>query len=276
MALSVSDFDPELCTFNFFRSKDNTQKKIYINYGNTRDSVKIQLCESSPDKMLRTPFGVSEPYQGGTDNGRKSMEVALEDSELGTKLRRLETRLKEYMLEKTQEIFGKKLSMEVIENNFCSPFREVEQSGKSDLLRTKLPESCEILAMHEHDPETQSMKVHKGTPSDIVRNGRCIPSVELTTVWFVARDAQVGYSLTVTNLVVDASKKHGSSQGVSAFIMPPGWQMSIEEIEQPPQSPDEQPAQPADDMGMNFEDNPRPSKLARVATEMNDDPAAYL
>lgn len=281
MASSVSDFNPDNVTFNFFKSKDNTQKKIYINNGNTRDSVKIQLCDSSPDKMLRTPFGVSPPMLGAVDNGRKSMEMAIDDPELGRKLRALEVNLKQYMFDNSQDIFGKKLSMELIDEKFCSPYREFEETGKSNLLRTKLPDSCEILAMHELNVETQSMKVHKGTQADIVRNGRCVPSIELSAVWFVARDSQAGYSLTVTSLVVDVSKKHGAAgQGISAFIMPSGWQMSMEAVEtkeeEPVVEPVVEPKAPSVDMGLDFENNPRPSKVARVTNQMDDDPTAYL
>jgi hypothetical protein len=274
MALSVSDFDPNHITFNFFKSKDNSQKKIYLNYGNTRDAVRIQLCSSDPGNMLRTPFGISEPMAGAADNGRKSMEVAIDDNELGSKLRTLETNLKKYMLEHSAAIFGRELSIELIEEKFCSPFREFEEAGKSNLLRTKIPESCEILAMHEVDTETKRVKVHAGSQSDVTRNGRCVPSVEISAVWFVARDSQAGYSLTVTNLIVDTSKQNRQgSQGVKAFIMPPGWEMSMEDTDSLPTNV---PDTSAGDMGLDFETSPRPAKLAKVESQMNDDPAAYL
>lgn len=230
-AILVSDFNPSEVDFNFFKT-DKT-KKVYVNRSaSSRQSIQLQLCEGKPDSALRAPFGISTPMPGAVDNGRKSMEVAVTCPQLGEKLRALDERIKGYLVEDSLQCFGKTVTRELIDEKYTSPYREFNEAGKNNLLRLKVPDECEILGLIAYDEATGTMKCARRSQESIQRGSMIIPSVEITPVWFVSRDTQVGISLTVTNMIVDEREgvaKGPNRTGAAAFRFASGVTMQIED-----------------------------------------------
>ena len=287
MSVAISAFDAQKIEFNFFKARDGGQKKVYINKDSSRAPVRLQLCDGTPNAMLRAPFGISEPYgandnaaANATDTGRRSMEVAIIDPVLKAKLRELDQRCKDYAVQESMTLFGKTLDRVLVEDRFCSPFREFSEEGKSDLLRLKLPEDCEILCMDTYNKDTKQMSCKRGNRGAIRSGSRLLPSVEISPIWFVARDSQFGYSLTVTNVIVNASDTGNQHvKGKEAFVLAEGVSMVISDDARPP-TPTAPGGTAAVLDGIDFTDatDEPPTKKIKLGGEepLNEDLNTYL
>ena len=237
--MKITDFDPTDININLYEpkgeaAKRGATKKIYVNAGSGREAIRLQLCNFNVDEMLRVPFGVSEPREGAAENGKRSMEVALEHGNpahehLIASIRSIENQIKKYAHTNSQQIFNKQLSEESIEERFMSMLRCCEpNTGRSNLLRTKIALDCEVLGVHEINDG--AVKAHKSNIKILENNSRTVPSIEFSSVWFVANYMQFGFSLNITTIVVDQTKNQRRvvPQGVAAFVMEPGMTMQID------------------------------------------------
>lgn len=282
MSITTSaEFKPEDTSLNLFVAGPN-KKRVFINKDkNSRDHVQWQLCDASPEAMLRAPFGISDPPKGVSDVSRLSLEVAVpSDSDIPSIINRLDAHILKYLETKCMDVFGKARGRELIESQFVSPYRETREEGKSNLLRLKIPEDCSVLCLTSFDHDTQELNCEPGTKKDIEKGCRLIPSVEISPMWFMAKDIQYGYSLTMTHVIVDKTNSTGRRQlkGHEAFIMGNGFSLQISENCKP-----ESPKRPLE---RSTDDESPSSKVAKVQDGSLDlsidnpvnttDPHAYL
>ena len=204
--LLVSDFHPSNISFKFSRSEDGWSRKVYLNKSTSnRSSVRLQLCETDPDALLKAPFGVSDPMVGCMDTGRCTVDLTVDNEHLEAKMRELNERCIEYVHTNCYDCFGEQLSLEEVKERFVSPYREVE--GKSKLLRIKVPfDRCEILCINEYDRETGAIQCTRETIGIVEKWSLLIPVVTISPIWFFDSEDKFGYSLVATNIIVDMSK----------------------------------------------------------------------
>lgn len=235
--MQLTEFTPTNVEFNFFKATDG-KKRVYINKGKgIREGVQVQLCEALPECMVRAPFGISTPLQGVVDNGRASLEIAVDCEAMGNKFKEMDEMCIKYAHAESVRCFGKQLEVSTIRDRFVSPFREVEGDGKSNLLRLKISDQSQILCMHTYDAETKNMKVRRADKSIIQRGSMLVPSVELSSLWFVSGDKQFGYSLHITNMIVDGvnsfTDNRPKNMGAAAFILAEGFSITVDEAPEP-------------------------------------------
>lgn len=277
MPMQITEFSPSAVDFNFFKATDN-KKRVYINKGKgIREGVQLQLCEALPESMMRAPFGISEPMQGAVDNGRFSMEVAVDCEATGNKFKEMDDVCIKYAHAESTKCFGKQLELNTIRDRFVSPFREFACDGKSNLLRLKISDKCQVLCMHTYDAETKSMKARPGDKSSIQRGSMLVPSVELSPLWFVSGDKQFGYSLHITNVIVDETNSAGGgsrpkNMGAAAFILAEGFNITVDEAPEQPASR----KRTADQAGLDGNNTSLDIDGALEADSMAVDPNAYL
>lgn len=201
----VSDFQPSNISFKLSRSEDGWTRKVYLNKSNSnRSSVRLQLCETDPDALIKAPFGVSDPMVGCIDTGRCTVELTVDNEELVAKMRELNERCIEYVHTNCYDCFDEQLSLEEVKERFVSPYREVE--GKSKLLRIKVPyDRCEVLCISAYDKGTGAIKCTRETVGIVENGSLLIPVVTISPVWFFDTENKFGYSLVATNIIVDTS-----------------------------------------------------------------------
>ena len=229
--IPVSQLNVNDVSFNFFKSPDN-KKRVYINKNkNCKESISFQLCETNRSKMLRAPFGVSEPMQGAADSSRLSIEVAVDCPEIANKLKELNDRCIQYAHAESVKCFGKQLELSTIRDRFVSPYREVDVEGRSNLLRLKISDSTDVYNMSSFDDS--GMKLKRSNKSCIQRGSTMVPSVDLSSLWFVSGDKQFGYSLHMKSVIVNNEFATGGNRpqntGVQSFIVEDGFTITVDE-----------------------------------------------
>lgn len=228
---AVSCFEPDKVDFNF-KLGDGNKKRVYVNKSaSVRQGIKLQLCDLEPSAMLRTPFGISEPMPGAvSDPNRLTVEVAVDNPELGEKLRVLDEKCIQYAHNESVKCFGKQLEIGNIRDRFTSPYREIEGEGRSNLLRVKIPvETCELLLMSDYDEKEKRVSCTKCKTGVIKSGSRIVPVVDVSALWFVSGGNQFGYSMVATNILVDQNSSNSSNSGNASFVMTNGASLIIED-----------------------------------------------
>lgn len=280
MPIQLTEFIPSAVEFNFFKAADN-KKRVYINKGKgLRESVQLQLCKALPESMIRAPFGISEPMPGAVENGRSSLEVAINCEVIRDKFKEMDEMCIKYAHAESLKCFGKQLELGTIRDRFVSPFREIAGDGKSNLLRLKLSDQCQVLAMHTYEAETKSMKVRRGGKSNIQRGSMLVPSVEVSPLWFVSGDKQFGYSLHLTSMIVDETNPVGGNRpknmGAAAFILAEGFSITVDEATEVTTEANDSRKRTADQAGLDGGNPPLDIDGALEADNEAVNPNAYL
>lgn len=202
----VPNFHPSDIAFKLSRSEDGYTRKIYLNKSKTNhSSVRLQLCETDPDELIRAPFGVSDSMFGCTDTGRCTIELAVNNENLSAKMCELNEKCIHYVHSNCSECFDEHLSLDEVKERFVPPYREV--GGKSKLLRIKVPiDRCEVLCINAYDRETGVIKCTKETIGIVEKGSLLIPIVAISPIWFFDSENKFGYSLVATNIIVDMAK----------------------------------------------------------------------
>ena len=117
--IAIENFDVSALEFNFSKSADN-KKRVFVNKRpGCRERIRLQLCESHPDKMVRAPFGISEPMQGAVvDSSRQSIEVSVNCPKLIAKMKEIDERVMQYLHDDSKKCFGKQLERSTIEDRY--------------------------------------------------------------------------------------------------------------------------------------------------------------
>lgn len=228
---AVSCFEPDNVDFNF-KMGDGNKKRVYVNKSaSVRQGIKLQLCDLEPSAMLRTLFGISDPMPGSVaDPNRHTVDVAMDNVELGKKIRVLDEKCIQYAHKDSVKCFGKQLDIGKIRDRFTSPYREVEGEGRSNLLRVKIPvETCELLLMSDYDEKEKQISCTKCNTDAIRAGSRVVPVVDVSALWFVSGGNQFGYSMVATNILVDQNSSNSGNSGNQPFVMTNGASLSIED-----------------------------------------------
>lgn len=230
MAVIINDLDVTNLELNYFKTNDN-KKRVYINKGkHTRGGVKLQLCALEPNSMVRAPFGISEPMQGVPENGRLSMELAINSQVTSDKFKELDEKCIKYLHKESVKCFGKQLDINTIRDRFISPLRPATDEGRSDLLRLKISDKCEVFCMYKYDNDNKEMKLREGSQNKIRRGSVMTPMVELSPMWFISGDKQIGYSLHAYSVILDEvnmPEAQNHKMGADAFIVANGVKLVV-------------------------------------------------
>lgn len=229
MVLELADVNLGEISYNLLSA--NNKKRVYVNKNNkSREAIQVQLCDATPQEFLRAPFGISDPPQGVAEPSRRTMELSVSDGELVSFVEKLTESMINYLCENSEKVFGKVLNEAIIRDRFTSPLRKSTMEGRSDLLRVKIPENCEFLLLKKYDTEGSQMHCSAGNMSCIEKMSRILPSVEISAMWFMAKDLQFGFSLTLLSAIIDCTDnvRKGPPKGANAFVMADGFSMTIE------------------------------------------------
>ena len=229
--LSVTDWKPSETTFRW-PTKANPQRKFaFINKSmNESKKIELQLTNSEkPSEYLWMPFNLSEPMipTGNGENERLTMEVAITDPSIGAKFLAMDEACMAFAGRESTNCFGKEVDKAVIQDRFTSPYRPTDVEGKSSLLRLKLSaDRVNILRLVDVDEATGKVRCKRGSVGLLTRGCHIAPKVEVPPLWFITGGA-FGYSLQVTDVIVDTSSSLNGGSTTHPFLMKEGFELEV-------------------------------------------------
>ena len=231
MTQNICNFDPTQLTAGRMDKTAHGGSFAYLNLGNSRDRIRLQVGEVSPAGFVpvRAIFGVSPPYEGSADTGRYNMEICDLSEEAIAKIKLTDTCIKKLAKEQSVDWFGKQLSEESIEDRFMSPLREAE--GKSTTLRVKVSkDAAKTNVVSARKEEGKWMCVPM--PLDGIQpQARMVVVFGLGSVWFMASGKQFGYSINASNLMVEEGSHQRAGSGIESFLVIDGVSLHHEKVE---------------------------------------------
>lgn len=177
---------------------------------------KFQLAQ------CRAPFGVSMiGHDGQPVEGRKNMELSLDDPELLAFVQAWDKQNVEVAAQNSEKWFNKKLSAQSLEETLYRHCAQPHKEGKyAPTLRVKVvpPGSKNATKIYIVETGEDGQETYRpGTMEEVTRNSMVTPIVEFSGLWFVARG--FGAAWVATDLLVwpaDAPQKQ------FPFSMPEG------------------------------------------------------
>ena len=191
-----------------FGAKD---KDGYIPTRVSGDISRFQL--GTREDALRSPFGVSEPVNGG-QAARKTMDLEV-DEELANQLRAVDNVVLAEAIKRPSAFFGKQLDEAAVRAMF-QPLVTIKPPPYKPTVRTKVkvgdkaPTTVRVI--------TGETKFRRGTAKEVTKDSKVMAIVKLDSVWFASK--MFGVSLGVDDLVVWPAV----GTGLSAFTGMEGFE----------------------------------------------------
>ena len=129
--MKISEFNPALIKFSDVRKNARGGKMVYLN--NT-DGSKILL--KLP--QLKAPFGISSFTEESGKVSSYSLPLSCDNAEVAVKFAQLDERICNFVKDHSEDLLGKKLSLEVIREMYKSPFKPSTKEGYAPLLNLKV------------------------------------------------------------------------------------------------------------------------------------------
>ena len=195
--MKISEFNPALIKFSDVRKNARGGKMVYLN--NT-DGSKILL--KLP--QLKAPFGISSFTEDSGKVSSYSLPLSCDNAEVAVKFAQLDERICNFVKDYSEELLGKKMSLEVIREMYKSPFKPSTKEGYAPLLNLKV-----IM-----DPTTGAIKTEfydaKGVDVPLEQlereKGQLMTTlIEIAQIW--RTPAGFGVSVRVRQAKVAASNK---------------------------------------------------------------------
>lgn len=266
MPFSIADWKPDEATFRWPTKTTNSNRKfVFINKSATENRIEMQLAnpETAPE-YLRMPFNLSQPLNPTGDNDRLTAEVAITDPVVASMFTAMDDVCIEFAVRESFKCFGKEISREAVKDRFTSPYRPTGEAGKANLLRLKLSaDRVNVLRFVDFDKDTGKVRCKKGSVDLLTRGCRIAPNVEVTPLWFGAGDKQFGYSIQISDVIVDTTSSGGSGSKTAPFLMKDGMVLEIM-----PDDDDDTPTKPPTRRG-GQDDEPSPKRMKPVGTDAN-------
>ena len=232
--IAMADWNPKEVTFRInTNSQNKSRKHVYINKSSTENKLEIQLVSSEKaSEYLRMPFPYSLPMNPtGGENERLSMEVAITDAAMGEKFKTMDQACIEFASANAVWCFGKELGPEAVKDRFTSPYKHIEEAGKNNLLRLKFSaDKVKVWQFVGCDEATGRVSVRKGSVDLLERGCHISPKVEVNQLWFGAGEKAFGYSLQISDVIVDTADGAGGGGGNDKklpFLMKEGFTLEV-------------------------------------------------
>jgi hypothetical protein len=129
--MKISEFNPALIKFSDVRKNARGGKMVYLN---NSDGTKILL--KLP--QLKAPFGISSFTEESGKVSSYSLPLSCDNAEVAVKFAQLDERICNFVKDYSEELLGKKLSLEVIREMYKSPFKPSTKEGYSPILNLKV------------------------------------------------------------------------------------------------------------------------------------------
>lgn len=243
---SIKDWKPQETTFRWPTKSNGTRKFVFINKNDKENKIELQLA--NPEKSseyLWQPFDVSQPMNPTGENDRLTVEVAVDDSVV-EQFQTFDQACIDFATRESVKCFGKEISADAVKDRFTSPCRPSTGAGKSNLLRCKISaDRVNVLRYVEFDEEQGKLRCKRGDLGLLTRGCHVAPKVDIMSLWFMAGDKQFGYSLQISDIIVDSSAG-GDVASKPPFVMKEGIKLEVisddDEAPSQPKTAEEPPA----------------------------------
>lgn len=216
---TFADIDLSELAYSSLRTNVSTgAKNCYVSTrkgSNDRtDNLRFQLSRDHKNGLSRAIFGVENPMQGG-DEYRRGMNLTIEDPELAAFLQALDEKNIQFAIDHSEELFGKVLGREAIEEKYTRLYKESPKPGElaalvkvklvlADPARPKQDPTQVYQVVKDVDPCAEYPSGHlEMNPCDytvVEKQAKCLAVVKTSGIWKTA--AGFGMSLILTHLAV--------------------------------------------------------------------------